>query len=80
MQRLVDIITCNKGTLLSLRSSCVVFLFQVVWQMLSGWAEGLQRTQSFKVKGRFLSRGKSRKFQVCLVGSRHSSCQPLFTV
>jgi len=31
MQRLVDNVACNKDTLLSLRSSCVVFLLQVVW-------------------------------------------------
>jgi len=33
MQWLVDKIACNKETLLSLRLSCVVFLFQVVWRV-----------------------------------------------
>jgi len=33
MEQLVDNVACNKGTLLSVRSSCVVFLFLVVWGM-----------------------------------------------
>jgi len=67
MQRFVDNVACNKDTLLSLRSSCVVFLFQVVWWMRKRMGSAAA-ADSFKVKGRFLSRGKSGKFQVCLVG------------
>ena len=32
MQRPVDSVACNKDTLLRVRSSYVVFLFQVVWR------------------------------------------------
>jgi len=33
MEQLVDNVACNKGTLLAMRSSSVMFLFQVVWRM-----------------------------------------------
>ena len=32
MLRAVDSVACNKDTLLRVRPSCVVFLFQVVWR------------------------------------------------
>ena len=32
MERPVDSVACNKDTLLRVRPSCVLFLFQVVWR------------------------------------------------
>jgi len=65
MQQLVDNVTCNMDTLLSwMHHVWCLFLFQVVWQMHK--QIGRQTAAdlvSFKVKGRFLSRGKWGTFK-----------------
>jgi len=51
MQWLVDNVACNKDTLLSLRSSCVVFLFQVVWRMRKRMGSAAAADSVFQSEG-----------------------------
>jgi len=41
MQRPVDSVACNKDTLLRVTTSCVVFLFQVVWRSTNELRRGV---------------------------------------